>query len=544
MAFKDFQLELIGFSQSLWQTCMKIHIRVNVCTSIIERVLETYTMNCLCCRHESSKRSSDVQHNSPKPVVSQPKFNDQAKEKPFERPLFDEHKYVTVCALYDFYPTEKNELKFNRDDILKITGRFDEPWRMAKNMRTREEGLIPHNYITENTAIAGALAAWYPANRVEAELRLLAPGTEPGTFMIRPSQEPNIYALSLRTMKNGLVRIHHFKISHSTDDSSFYIDKNNAFPSMNKLIDFYRDHPVKDNCKLMHPCAHEKPQAPFQQAELNRSLVKLNSLIDRGNFGEVWLGQIQSVKVAVKKPLHPAAREDFLREAKKMHAIWHPQLVQFLGVCTKPESEPILIITEYMEKGSLSKYLPSEEGRKLVVPELLLIMDQVASGMCYLESIGLVHRDLRAANVFIGNNLRIKVGDFGQSKMMSMPSGTPLDIRTPTRWSSPEALVNEDKVTSRSDVWQYGILGYEVFTYGGRPYDKYQSSDDVIKAIRAGEVLKRPVECPEPFYKVMLSCWELSPSRRPKFAYLKNYLEESLEKIDSGYFPNWANEPY
>ncbi|CDS43751.1 tyrosine protein kinase HCK [Echinococcus multilocularis] len=196
-------------------------------------------------------------------------------------------------------------------------------------------------------------------------------------------------------------------------------------------------------------------------------------IIDKGSFGEVWLGRIQSVEVAVKIPLVAACREDFIREAQKMHAIWHAQLVQFLGVCTKPQEESVLVITEYMPNGALNKHLQTEEGRNLQQIDLLFIMDQVANGTVYLESIKLVHRDLRAANVFVAKDGRVKVGDFGQSKMLSMPSSCPADLKTPIRWSSPEALINGKEVTSKSDVWQYGILWYEVFSYGDVPYEKY-----------------------------------------------------------------------
>ena len=129
----------------------------------------------------------------------------------------------------------------------------------------------------------------------------------------------------------------------------------------------------------MKPCAKEKPIAPFQQAELSRESVEKIKRIDQGNFGEVWLGRIQSVKVAIKIPLGTASREDFIREAKKMHAISHPQLVQFLGVCTEPPEAETYIITEFMEKGSLNKYLKTPEGKILTQLDLLSIMDQVSS---------------------------------------------------------------------------------------------------------------------------------------------------------------------
>ena len=94
----------------------------------------------------------------------------------------------TVCALYTFEPSLENELAFNRDDLLKVYDNFDQPWLTAVNTRTGETGLIPHNYVTDDINIAGALSAWYPVNRIEAEKRLLLPGIEIGTYLIRPSR--------------------------------------------------------------------------------------------------------------------------------------------------------------------------------------------------------------------------------------------------------------------------------------------------------------------------------------------------------------------
>lgn len=140
----------------------------------------------------------------------------------------------------------------------------------------------------------------------------------------------------------------------------------------------FLERPIIDDCKLTGPCAREKnPQTPFHEAEISRESVQMIRIIDKGSFGEVWLGRIQSVEVAVKIPLATACREDFIREAKKMHAIWHAQLVQFLGVCTKPPEESVLVITEYMPNGALNNYLQTEEGRNLKQMDLLSIMDQV-----------------------------------------------------------------------------------------------------------------------------------------------------------------------
>lgn len=136
----------------------------------------------VCCKW--LKRDPAPRFEAPQVVVTQPEANFEESHMP----QFDKHNFVMVCALYDYTPQQPNELQFNRDDILKVTDLFDETWQMAENTRTGQKGLIPYNYVTENTETAGALSAWYPVTRVESEIRLLAPGTELGSFMIRPSQ--------------------------------------------------------------------------------------------------------------------------------------------------------------------------------------------------------------------------------------------------------------------------------------------------------------------------------------------------------------------
>lgn len=215
--------------------------------------------NC-CFKSNKREDARKVQ----RPELKQPEPSNYPEKKSV--PLLNERKGVLVCALYDFEPSEENELRFQRDDILKVIDNYTDPWQKAENTRTHKVGLIPHNYVTKDTTIAGALSAWNPVTRVEAEKRLLTPGTEPGTFIIRPSRGisyfliivglyfsliifgflflfnsvPDIYALSVRTLENEQVRIRHFKIYHYGDQPSFYLDEARVFPQMNKLIEFYR----------------------------------------------------------------------------------------------------------------------------------------------------------------------------------------------------------------------------------------------------------------------------------------------------------------
>ncbi|VDO01183.1 unnamed protein product [Rodentolepis nana] len=114
-------------------------------------------------------------------------------------------------------------------------------------------------------------------------------------------------------------------------------------------------------------------------------------------------------------------------------------------------------------------------------------------------------------------------------------------MKTPVRWSSPEALGNEGMVNSKSDVWQFGILSYEVFTHGATPYEHYKDKDDAGRAIQRGETLERPSLCPEEYYALMTDCWQLSQDSRPTFREVKRKLEELIESVDERFVPDWAN---
>ena len=203
--------------------------------------------------------------------------------------------------------------------------------------------------------------------------------------------------------------------------------------------------------------------------EIDKGAVKLLKKLGAGNFGEVWQGLWNdTAKVAVKTlrkgTMKPGA---FLKEAEIMKKLIHPKLVQLYGVCSR--DEPFYIVTELMTKGSLLEFLRGD-GQVLDMTKMINISAQVAEGMAFLESHGFVHRDLAARNVLVSDSLVVKIADFGLSRVLVEDIYEAHEgARFPIKWTAPEAC-SELKFTIKSDVWSFGILLYEITTFGGIPY--------------------------------------------------------------------------
>ncbi|XP_036813806.1 tyrosine-protein kinase FRK isoform X1 [Oncorhynchus mykiss] len=265
--------------------------------------------------------------------------------------------------------------------------------------------------------------------------------------------------------------------------------------------------------------------------EITRSSIKLGRRLGEGFFGVVYQGLYNNTPVAVKTLRHGTMDpRDFLKEAQIMKTMEHPNLIQLLAVCTE---EPIYIITELMKNGSLLDYLKVRVGR-LHLNDQIEMAAQVASGMAYLEMKKYIHRDLAARNVLVGENNVYKVADFGLARVLQAPPNQtnlyyiPVGKAIfPLRWTAPEAIANE-KFTIKCDVWSFGILLYEIMTFGEMPYPVHlivsdMNNSQVKQRVPNGYRMPRPVDpyCSQDMYKIMLDCWNGNKNDRPTFEALK-----------------------
>ncbi|CAJ0941971.1 unnamed protein product [Ranitomeya imitator] len=254
----------------------------------------------------------------------------------------------------------------------------------------------------------------------------------------------------------------------------------------------------------------------------------------KGEFGEVCYGRLKlpgkrEIPVAIKtlKVGHnEKQRRDFLSEASIMAQFDHPNVIHLEGVVTK--SKLTMIITEYMENGSLDSYLRSRDGHFTII-QLVGLLRGIASGMKYLSDLGYVHRDLAARNILVNNNLVCKVSDFGLSRILEDDPDaayTTTGGKIPIRWTAPEAITYR-KFSSASDVWSFGIVMWEVLAYGERPYWN-MTNRDVINSVEEGYRLPAPMGCPTALHQLMLDCWQRERNERPRFSLIVSILDKLI----------------
>ncbi|XP_076011796.1 ephrin type-B receptor 4b-like isoform X2 [Genypterus blacodes] len=287
-------------------------------------------------------------------------------------------------------------------------------------------------------------------------------------------------------------------------------------------------YPMGQTMKVyIDPFTYEDPNEAVREfaKEIEASFVKIEEVIGAGEFGEVCRGRLRvpgrkenyvAIKT-LKGGYTEKQRRDFLSEASIMGQFQHPNIIHLEGVITT--SCPVMILTEFMENGALDSFLRMNDGQFTTI-QLVGMLRGIAAGMKYLSDMSFVHRDLAARNILVNSNLVCKVSDFGLSRFLTENSSDPtytssLGGKIPIRWTAPEAIAYR-KFTSASDAWSYGIVMWEVMSYGERPYWD-MSNQDVINAIEQDYRLPPPPDCPASLHALMLDCWQKERANRPRF---------------------------
>ncbi|XP_029415202.1 tyrosine-protein kinase JAK3 isoform X2 [Nannospalax galili] len=275
--------------------------------------------------------------------------------------------------------------------------------------------------------------------------------------------------------------------------------------------------------------------------------LKYISQLGKGNFGSVELcrydplGDNTGALVAVKQLQHsgPDQQRDFQREIQILKALHNDFIVKYRGVSYGPGRQSLRLVMEYLPSGCLRDFLQRHRAR-LHAGRLLLFAWQICKGMEYLGACRCVHRDLAARNILVESEAHVKIADFGLAKLL--PLGKDYYVvrepgQSPIFWYAPESLA--DNVFSRqSDVWSFGVLLYELFTYSDKncspsveflrmmgPEREGAALCRLLELLAEGRRLPAPPACPAEVHELMKLCWAPSPEDRPAFSALGPQLD-------------------
>ncbi|XP_056146519.1 tyrosine-protein kinase ABL1 isoform X2 [Lampris incognitus] len=420
-------------------------------------------------------------------------------------------------ALYDFVASGDNTLSITKGEKLRVLG-YNHNGEWCEAQTKNGQGWVPSNYITPVNSLEKH--SWYhgPVSRNAAEY-LLSSGIN-GSFLVRESESsPGQRSISLRY--EG--RVYHYRIN-TASDGKLYVSSESRFNTLAELVHHHST--VADGLitTLHYPAPkRNKPtiygvSPNYDKWEMERTDITMKHKLGGGQYGEVYEGvwKKYSLTVAVKTLKEDTMEvEEFLKEAAVMKEIKHPNLVQLLGVCTR--EPPFYIITEFMTHGNLLDYLRECNREEVNAVVLLYMATQISSAMEYLERKNFIHRDLAARNCLVGENHLVKVADFGLSRLMTGDTYTAhAGAKFPIKWTAPESLAY-NKFSIKSDVWAFGVLLWEIATYGMSPYPGIDLSQ-VYELLEKDYRMDRPEGCPEKVYELMRACWKWNPGERPSFA--------------------------
>ncbi|XP_062982475.1 cytoplasmic tyrosine-protein kinase BMX [Elgaria multicarinata webbii] len=456
-----------------------------------------------------------------------------------------------ALAVYNYEPKGNSDVQLVRNNKYYVLKDEDPDWWQVRDLEGNE-GFAPRAYLKEisqatdesggKTETASseeeeniANYDWYAGSlsRAQAEQLLLQKGKE-GAFMVRNSSHVGKYTISVLSMtygdKKGIVKHYHVHVNNA---NQFYLAENYCFNSLPKLIHYHQHNSAGVVTRLRHAASTKENNVPSTATlgngpwELKREEIVLQKEIGSGQFGVVQVGKWKGkYDVAVKMIKEGSMSEDeFIEEAETMMKLKHPKLVKLYGVCTK--TYPIYIVAEYMANGCLLSYLKSH-GKELHPFQFVEMCFHVCEAMAFLESHQFIHRDLAARNCLVDTDLTVKVSDFGMTRyVLDDQYISSLGTKFPVKWSAPEVF-HYTKFSSKSDVWAFGILMWEVFTLGKQPYDLYDNMQ-VIEKVCHGYRLYRPQLASEAIYQIMYSCWHELPEKRPTFHHLLSLMEPHRE---------------
>ncbi|XP_077466516.1 tyrosine-protein kinase BTK [Stigmatopora argus] len=500
----------------------------------------------LCCQQEvkqamgckvlNKQNGFAYGRGSYKPLPPTPSEEKSSPWSPPQVPESDKHPSgMKVIAQYNHPAMMSQDLELQKDEEYTVLDTSNPNWWKARD-KYGNEGYIPSNYVV---TVGNGLDRhdWYckNTNRSQAE-KLLKTENKDGGFMVRDSSKPGKYTVSLFTKGGGDSggSCKHYNIC-TTPNGMFYLAEKHNFNTIPELINYHQHNSAGMFSRLKYIVSNRaRPPSTaglgYDMWEIDPSCLTFIRVLGTGQFGVVQHGKWNGQHDVAIKMIKPGAmsEDDFIEEAKVMMMLHHENLVQLYGVCTKTSS--IYIVTEFLSNGCLLTYLREGLRQHPTSVQLLEMCKDVSEGMAYLESKQYIHRDLAARNCCVDGNGTVKVTDFGLSRYVLDDEYTSsAGSKFPVRWSPPEVLLY-CRFSSKSDIWAYGVLMWEVYTLGKLPYEQL-NNNDIVSQVSRGLRLYRPQMACEKVHGIMASCWLDKADERPTFQELAFSVQDLLYEL-------------
>eukprot|EP00252_Welwitschia_mirabilis_P013493 TRINITY_DN2967_c0_g1_i2.p1 TRINITY_DN2967_c0_g1~~TRINITY_DN2967_c0_g1_i2.p1 ORF type:complete len:803 (+),score=144.44 TRINITY_DN2967_c0_g1_i2:233-2641(+) len=267
-----------------------------------------------------------------------------------------------------------------------------------------------------------------------------------------------------------------------------------------------------------------KPSLPFTEWNIDPSELRSGVRVGIGSFGEVyrgvWKGTDVAIKILLEQDLTAENMEDFYNEISVLCRLRHPNVILFLGACTRPPH--LSLVTEYMHLGSLYHLIhTSGQGNKLSWRRRLKMLLDICRGMMCIQRMNVVHRDLKSANCLVDKHWRVKICDFGLSRIMVDVPIKDLKAAGTPEWMAPELLRNEP-FTDKCDIFSFGVIMWELTTLK-RPWVGVKPMKVVYAVGHEGARLDIPEG---PIGKLISDCWAEDPNSRPGYEDIFTRLHE------------------
>jgi len=283
------------------------------------------------------------------------------------------------------------------------------------------------------------------------------------------------------------------------------------------------------------------PEEVAKDLEIERSRLKLGSLLQEGTFGKVYQGRYlitaddeveEEDDVMIKTVMSWSSTtqsELLVIEAVKLSGLNHNHILS--PWCMTWDGSSPMFIYPYSSQGNLKQYLTILAKAGLSTHQIVKYGIQLLSAIGHMHKRKIIHKDIATRNCYLGENQTLKLSDSALSKDL-FPSDYHClgdNDNRPIKWLPVEAIVH-NKYSRASDVWSFGVFMWEVATKAQQPFSEVDPFE-IEDYLTGGYRLHQPLNCPDQLYSVLVSCWGSQPQERASVQQLYQALQELQKQL-------------